>query len=134
MAEHDLRPECNRRFETLESKVDDITVIKEAIVQIKEHIAYAKEDSDKRDAREEKRDERDEELTRAINNINMNLTELNKDNHETKKRVGDVEIALKEQTEKLTVNWADVIKKALTNFLVLGVGAGLMYLFTTIVK
>lgn len=130
----DIRPECNRRFKELEKRNDDMSTIKEAIVQIKEYIANAKEDAKEQDIRESKREVREEKLTEAINNINSNLTELNRDSQELKVRIGDVETELKEHGDKFIINWADLLKKALITFLLSGFGALLMYGFTTLIK
>ena len=133
MAEHEVNSGCDQRFKNIEEKTSDIATIKEAIIVIKEHVISAKEDARKRDEREAKRDEKDEKLTDAINGINTNLTELNKDSHETKERLGAVEVKLTEQSEKFKIDWADIIKKGLIGFLLLGFNAGLIYVFTNLI-
>ena len=138
--QHEVSADCNRRFDNLERKSDDIGTIKEAIIQIKEHIAFAKDDSVKRDVRDVKRDDRelrrdekDESLAKAINNINTNLTGINKELGVAINRISTIEGRIKAQDERFTINWADIIKKGITAFLLIGFGAAILYVFTNLI-
>lgn len=129
MPEHEMRSECGRRFDHIEKKADDIGVIKETILKLEMLFNQMIADNQKRDIREQKRDEQDEKLTDAINGINVNLTDLNKDSKDMQKRVGHIEESQKIQEERFKVNWADMIKQGIIAFGLLGVGALLAGMF-----
>lgn len=110
---HNLRPDCDRRFSYIEKKVDDFGVIKDTLIELRMLFNQMVTDNQARDIRESKRDDQDDKLTEAINGININLTELNRDNHEMKERMYNIEQNQKIQEKRMTLNWADVIKQGL---------------------
>ena len=120
---HKVNSECNRRFEYIEKKIDDFSVIKDTLLELKLLFNQMVVDNQARDIRESKRDEQDGKLTEAINGININLTELNRDNHEMKNRMYNIEQNQKKQEEMFTINWASIIKQGLIGFGLLITGA-----------
>lgn len=120
---HKVNSECNRRFEYVEKKIDDFSVIKDTLLELKLLFNQMVVDNQARDIRESKRDEQDDKLTEAINGININLTELNRDNHEMKNRMYNIEQNQKKQEEMFTINWASIIKQGLIGFGLLITGA-----------
>jgi hypothetical protein len=120
---HKVNSECNRRFEYIEKKIDDFSVIKDTLLELKLLFNQMVVDNQARDIRESKRDEQDDKLTEAINGININLTELNRDNHEMKGRMYNIEQNQKKQEEMFTINWASIIRQGLIGFGLLITGA-----------
>lgn len=113
---HKVNSECNRRFEYIEKKIDNVSVIKDTLLELKLLFNQMVVDNQARDIRESKRDEQDDKLTEAINGININLTELNRDNHEMKNRMYNIEQNQKKHEEMFTINWAKIIKQGLVGF------------------
>jgi len=120
---HKVNSECNRRFEYIEKKIDDFSVIKDTLLELKLLFNQMVVDNQARDIRESKRDEQDDKLTEAINGININLTELNRDNHEMKDRMYNIEQNQKKHEEMFTINWASIIRQGLIGFGLLITGA-----------
>lgn len=120
---HKVNSECNRRFEYIEKKIDNVSVIKDTLLELKLLFNQMVVDDQARDIRESKRDEQDDKLTEAINGININLTELNRDNHEMKNRMYNIEQNQKKHEEMFTINWAKIIKQGLVGFGLLISGA-----------
>lgn len=131
---HEVNPDCNRRFGYLEKKVDDMGAIKDTLIEFKMLFNQMVADNQARDIREQKRDEQDDKLTDAINGININLTELNRDNHDMKERMINIEINQKKQEERFTLNWADMVKQGLIGFGLIGVGALLSMVLPKIIE
>jgi len=108
----EMREGCDIRLRSLEVQFEDVKDIKEIVLTLKIFVENLISDGRKRETKDDK-------LTTAIDSINKNLTHLNGETSEIKRRVGDVEQRQNIQYEDNSININKLLKNSIIGFLML---------------
>lgn len=119
-------PLCNIKFKTLEKRIDDMEILKDAVIRQTTLMEILTSEN-------EKRDELNRKQTATLNKISENLTVLTTEVKEMKNDINHLQIKVDESENNSKIDTNLLIKNSLTNFLSklfwTGLGITAYYLF-----